>query len=48
MAYDTACQVDNSFIFGSIMYPNEVYELEYIDAYKKALGDTNIIVDSNI
>ena len=38
----------DTFIFGSIMYPNEVSELEYIDAYKKALGDTNIIVDANI
>ena len=38
----------DTFIFGSIMYPNEVSELEYLDAYKKALGDTNIIVDANI
>ncbi len=38
----------DTFIFGSIMYPNEISELEYIDAYKKALGDTNIIVDANI
>ena len=38
----------DTFIFGSIMYPNEVSELEYIDAYKKALGSANIIVDANI
>lgn len=38
----------DTFIFGSIMYPNEVSELEYIDAYKKALGNANIIVDANI
>ena len=38
----------DTFIFGSIMYPSEVCELEYIDAYKKALGSANIIVDANI
>lgn len=38
----------DTFIFGSVMYPNEVSELLYIDAYKKALGNANIIVDANI
>lgn len=38
----------DTFIFGSVMYPNVTCNLEYVDTYKKALGETNIIVDANI
>lgn len=38
----------NTFIFGNVMFPNVVGNLEYIDAYKRALGDVNIIIDANI
>ena len=30
------------------MFPNVVGNFEYIDAYKRALGDVNIIIDANI
>lgn len=38
----------DTFIFGSIKYPQVECLLEYSDAYQKALGDANIIVDANI
>jgi muramoyltetrapeptide carboxypeptidase LdcA involved in peptidoglycan recycling len=38
----------DTFIFGTVMYPKIDCELEYSEAYKKALGNKNIIVDANI
>ena len=38
----------DTFIFGSVLFPKVECLLEYHDAYKKALGDANIIVDANI
>ena len=37
----------DTFIFSSVLFPS-VDSLEYIDAYKKALGDANIIVDASV
>jgi muramoyltetrapeptide carboxypeptidase LdcA involved in peptidoglycan recycling len=38
----------DTFIFGSVKYPEIACELEYSEAYKKALDNKNIIVDANI
>ncbi len=38
----------DTFIFGSVRYPNIMCLLEYSEAYKKALGEANIIVDANV
>ena len=38
----------DTFIFGSILFPRIECEMEYADAYKKAIGEKNIIVDANI
>ena len=37
----------DTFIFGSVLYPKPECEMEYVEAYKKALTG-NIIVDANI
>ena len=38
----------DTFIFGSVIYPKVECMMEYDEAYKKALGNFNIIVDANI
>lgn len=38
----------DTFIFGSVLYPKVECMQEYSDSYKRALGDSNIIVDANI
>ena len=38
----------DTFIFSPPLIPNIVYDIDYIECYKKALGDANIIVDANI
>lgn len=38
----------DTFIFGSVLFPKIECEMEYADAYKKAIGKKNIIVDANI
>ena len=38
----------DTFIFSSVAYPRVDCLLEYSEAYKKALGDANIIVDSSV
>lgn len=38
----------DTIIFGSELYPRVELNMEYIDVYKKALGDKNIVVDANI
>ena len=38
----------DTFIFSSVLFPNVECLLEYADAYKKALGDTNIIVNASV
>ena len=38
----------DTFIFGNVMYPKIECMMEYAIGYKKALGNTNIIVDANI
>ena len=38
----------DTFIFGSVRYPQVECLLEYSEAYKRALGDANIIVDAPV
>ena len=38
----------DTFIFGSVLFPKVECLMEYTEVYKKALGNTNIIVDANI
>ena len=38
----------DTFIFGTVKYPNVDCDLEYVDAIKKVFGDKNIVVDANI
>ena len=38
----------DTFVFGSILFPNIECELDYATIYKMALGNKNIIVDANI
>lgn len=38
----------DTIIIGSELYPRVELNMEYVDVYKKALGDKNIIVDANI
>lgn len=38
----------DTLIFGSVKYPRIECLLEYSQAYKRALGDKNIIIDANI
>ena len=38
----------DTFIFGSVLFPKVECKMEYEEAFKKALGDKNIIIDANI
>lgn len=38
----------DTFIFSSVLYPKVECMLEYVNAYQKALGDKNIVVDANV
>lgn len=38
----------DTFIFGTVKYPMVECELEYAEAYEKALGDKNIVYNANI
>ena len=38
----------DTFIIGSIMYPNIECNFDYIEGYKKVFGNKNIIVEANI
>ena len=38
----------DTFIFSKVLFPKVECEIEYAKAYEKALGNKNIIVDSNI
>ena len=41
-------EYSDTFIFGSVLFPNIECEMSYCDAFAKALGKKNIIVDANI
>ena len=38
----------DTFIFGSILFSKVECDMDYCDAYQKALGKANIIVDANV
>ena len=38
----------DTFIFGSVLFPRIECNMKYSEAYRKAIGDKNIIVDANI